>query len=181
MKGTIARCLQDVVVKVAGESVWKEVLTDNGWRPTQIFTPGADLPDEKVTALITTVCEKLNLTIEQAANAFGEHWVTVYAPEVYPSLTKNLSSVREYLESMNGTHERVTRTIANAHPPRFEFEWESDQVLNMRYVSTRNMVEVCAGLVRGLGKMFGESLTVQVLGRDRIRVEWAEAVKKVAV
>ena len=55
---------------------------------------------------------------------------------------------------------QITRTVPNASPPRFKLTWRDSQTLEVTYESKRNLIDVYVGLARGVGKYFGEPLTV---------------------
>ncbi len=40
--------------------------------------------------------------------------------------------------------------MANAHPPRFDYSWENDKTLIMKYKSGRGLIAFAAGLVEGV-------------------------------
>ena len=61
-------------------------------------------------------------------------------------------------------HEVMTKSIKLARPPRFRYEWKGDKLLIMHYDSSRRLVALMPGLIRGLGKYYKERLTVRVVG-----------------
>jgi hypothetical protein len=74
---------------------------------------------------------------------------------------------------LDGVHVEMTRSISNARPPRFVYKWRDDKTLHVEYKSHRNLIEVYAGLARGVGKYFKEPLKVRVLGPQSVEIEFA--------
>jgi hypothetical protein len=111
--------------------------------------------------------------LEQAAEAFGDYWVNVYAPNIYRTYFRTAKSAREFLLQMDRVHESVTMNIPNARPPRFSYEWPNDKTLIMKYISGRGMIDILAGCAKGVGKYFGEDVRVRKVGNDRIEVVFA--------
>ena len=88
MKGTIVRCLEDLVVTQFGEDKWQKSLEDAGIKSSRIFLPFEDVEDSVVMKLVTAVCKNLNISLSQAADAFGDYWVNVYSQNLYPQYYK---------------------------------------------------------------------------------------------
>ncbi len=75
---------------------------------------------------------------------------------------------------MNEIHRKVTENIPNAHPPRFEYRWEGPNVLIMKYISPRGLVEVFMGVLKGVGKFFNTDLKIERVSPDEVRIEFME-------
>lgn len=173
MKGTVITCLREVVLNAGGESTWQECLGAAGFEPYTVFNLAEDVPDHKTIALVQAVCTKLNLTLEQAGDAFGEHWVNAYAPRLYKHLYGKYANAREFFTSINEMHARVTKHIADAKPPRFRLEWQSESTLVMHYDSHRGLIDVAAGMARAMGRFYGETLLVTKVSPKALRIVFA--------
>lgn len=170
MKGVIAHCLRQLVVDKFGQDKWEAALIGAGLdKNTQILVT-QDIDDATVLKVVGSVCTTLNISLEQAADAFGEYWVCVYAPKLYKAYYQGKNTAREFLLKMDEVHQLATSSIPNAKPPRFEYSWEGDKTLIMKYKSHRQLIDFLAGLVKGVGKFFNEPLQVSKMGADRIRV-----------
>ena len=64
----------------------------------------------------------------------------------------------------------MTKTITNAKPPRFKYEWEDDRTLIMNYHSHRGLIDFVVGLVKGVSKFYQEKLNVTKLDSNKIKV-----------
>lgn len=173
MKGTVITCLREVVIQAGGEATWQRCLAGAGFDPFTVFHLAEDLPDHKVAALIGAACSELGLSLEQAGNAFGEHWVNAYAPKLYKHLYGKHANVRDFFTHINEMHARVTKHIANAKPPRFRLEWQSENTLVMHYESHRGLIDVAAGMARAMGRSFGETLVVTKMSAKALRIMFA--------
>lgn len=173
MKGTVITCLREVVIGAAGESTWQACLAAAGFEPYTVFHLAEDVPDHKTLALIQAVCTKLGLTLEQAGDAFGEHWVNAYAPRLYKQLYGRYPDARSFFTNINEMHGRVTKHIADAKPPRFRLEWTSPTTLVMHYESHRGLIDVAAGMARAMGRFYGETLHVTKLSPKALRIVFA--------
>lgn len=70
--------------------------------------------------MLKNTCQVLGITLEQAAEAFSEYWVNVYAPKVYGIYYRGVNGARDFLLKMDEVHVKTTKTMENASPPRFE-------------------------------------------------------------
>lgn len=161
MKGVIATCLAGLVKDNFGRDKWEDALEDAGLDRHAIFSATNKVDDKIVLGLVASVCKVLNITDLQAADAFGDYWVNIYAPRLYGAYFQEATSAKELLLSMDKIHETVTSTIPNAQPPRFDYNWRDDQTLIMTYKSPRGLIDFLVGLIKGVGKYFNEDIKVQ--------------------
>ncbi len=170
MKGVIASCLKELVVNKFGKNKWESALATAGFEKNTSFLPTQDVDDASVLKIVESVCKVLNISLPQAADAFGEYWVCTYAPQIYLPYYKTATSAKEFLLKMDEVHRLTTESIPNAQPPRFEYTWTDDKTLIMKYKSKRNLIDFLVGLIKGVGKYFKENLQVSKLGDDSVRV-----------
>ncbi len=170
MKGVIACCLRDLVVSLRGEAMWEQCLESAGVDKKTTFLPISDVPDATVMAVIQSVCKNMDLTIEQAADAFGDYWVNVYAQKMYKNYFQLHRTARDFLLAMDRVHKEMTLTMKDAHPPRFSYEWKDARTLIMTYDSQRGLIDLLVGLVKGVGRFYRERLVVTKLSPTQVRI-----------
>jgi len=170
MKGTIVKCLEDLVITRFGKETWDKCLADAGFRSPVLILAIEDVDDASVLSLVRALCTNLRLSMVQAADAFGDHWVNVYSQKMYGQYYANSPNAREFLLSMDAVHLAMTNTIKDARPPRFSYEWEDNRTLIIGYQSHRGLIDFAVGLAKAVGKFYKESLVVTKLGPDRFRV-----------
>ena len=170
MKGAIVNCLGELVVNNFGRDKWEAALEKAGFEKQAIFLTIQDIEDARVLKLVGAVCSVLNISLSQAADAFGEYWMCTYAPKNYDIFFSGVRNAKDFLLKMDKVHHVTTATVPNSHPPRFDYSWESDKILVMKYHSPRNLVDFMVGLIKGVGKHFNEKLTVSKISSDSVRV-----------
>lgn len=166
MKGTIAKCVEDLVKSKFGADRWREVLKKAGESEFKVFSGLEDVSDAKILALMKAVGEVTSLSQSQVVEAFGEYWSTTYAPDVYKTYFDRAESTREFLLKLDEIHVAMTKSIKNAAPPRFTYEWQGDNHLVMHYNSSRGLVALMPGLIAGLGKYYKDRPKATVTGND---------------
>jgi heme-NO-binding protein len=170
MKGVIVNCLKEVVTNKFGKDKWEAALVKAGVDRNVSFLASQDIDDATVLKVVGAVCAVLNISLAQAADAFGEHWVCSYAPKIYKAYFVGMKSSRDFLMKMDEIHRMTTQNIPNAHPPRFDYNWENEKTLIMTYKSQRGLLEFMRGLVVGVGKYFKEDLKVFKASNNSLRV-----------
>jgi hypothetical protein len=170
MKGVIVNCLKELVTEKFGKDKWEAALEKAGIEKNASFLATQDVDDGAVLKVVGATCGVLNISLQQAADAFGEHWVCSYAAKVYRPYYQGVTSAKDFLLKMDEVHRISTESIPNAKPPRFEYSWENDKTLIMKYKSHRGMVDFLIGLIKGVGKYFKENLKVSKLSEDKVKV-----------
>ena len=170
MKGVIVLAAKEMVTKNFGEGKWKEALQKAGIDKEPIILTITDVDDQVVMKVINALCEVLNLSFTQVADAFGDYWVNEYSHKIYQVYYDNCKTAKEFLLKMDSVHVASTRTMANAHPPRFEYEWKDDKTLIMHYKSPRGLIDFMVGLIKGVGKYYKEDLKVTKLDNERVEI-----------
>lgn len=172
MKGTIVNCLQELIVNKFGKENWRKSLEDAGISADTTFLMTSDIDDSMIMAVIGAVCKNLGISIEQAADAFGDYWVNVYAQKFYHSFF-GPKTAKEFLMNMDFVHVAMTNKLKNSRPPRFTFEMENEKTLIMHYKSERGLIDFVVGLAKGVGKYYKENLNVSKIGTDNVRIIFA--------
>lgn len=175
MKLQIIACLSAMVKEKFGADVWQEVLRLSDMDDNEkymLHISGMDIDDKKAMEIVHNTCRALNITIEQAAGAFGEYWTCVYAPKIYTSYYKRYRSARAFIMGMDDIHEEVTNNIENAHPPRFEIKVLDEDRIRVHYKSKRNMIVFYIGLAKGIAKYFNTPIEVKKLSEEYVEINF---------
>jgi hypothetical protein len=172
MKGVIVQCLEELVCRKFGSDKWREALARSGLSERARFVAVQDVEDATVLKVVGSVCEVLGISLPQAADAFGEYWVNVFAPSIYGAYYRQAKSAREFLLNMDRIHAETTRSLANARPPRFGYAWKDDRTLVMTYKSHRNLIDFLVGLARGVGTYYEEALRVTKVSDTKVQIEF---------
>lgn len=170
MKGVIAIALKEMVQEKFGRDKWEAALKKAGFDKEPIIRPISNVDDQTVLKIINSVCEVLNISLTQAADAFGDYWVNVYSQKLYGFYYEGVKTAKDFLLKMDSVHVAATKSIPDAHPPRFEYEWRGEKTLIMKYKSSRGLIDIMVGLIKGVGKFYKEDLKVTKLGSDKVEI-----------
>ena len=171
MKAVIAICLGELIIEKFGKDKWKDALEGAGLDRNTVFLATEDVDDNACLEVVGSVCKVLNITLEQAADAFGEYWVNTYAPKIYKGYYRFFGkTAKDFILAMDKVHVMATKDIQNALPPRFEYEWTDDKTLIMKYKSHRHLIAFLIGLIRGIGKYYDENLEVTKIDETHVKI-----------
>ena len=154
MYGMINKALQTMVVDHYGEESWQKIRTLSGISDA-VFMSMERYDDEITYALVGATAEVLDASAEFCLDAFGHYWATVTAPQHYGMLMDSTGGgLIEFLENVNGMHDRLTSTFIGYVPPHFELEKNSNDII-LKYESKREgLTPFVVGVVKGLAERF---------------------------
>lgn len=173
MKGCIVLALKELVEENFGKEKWLKALSDAGIDEEPLILPISDVEDEVVMGIITSVCNVCGLSLQDAADAFGDYWVNTYSQRVYPSHYEGVKTAKDFILKMDDVHVSATKNIPDAHPPRFDYEWKDDSTLIMTYKSARGLIDIMIGLIKGVGKHYNENLTITKIGDNKVEISFS--------
>ncbi|MCU1376147.1 MAG: Heme binding domain protein [Actinomycetia bacterium] len=168
MYGLVNKAIEDLAVAVGGEETWLAIKEKAGVDVVAFLSMDA-YPDELTYSLVGAASEVLGMTPDEILEAFGKHWVLYTARGGYGPLLKSAgNSLPEFLSNLDALHVRVGLTMPKLRPPSFRVQKISESELIVSYYSQRlGLASMVVGLLKGVGDMFGQDVTVaHTLNRD---------------
>ena len=170
MKGVIIKCLKDLVNEKFGSDKWAKILEISELDPYLAIKALDDIEDATALKMVGSTCKVLDITLPQAADAFGDYWVNEFALKLYGVYYEGVESAKEFILKMDELHIRVTHHFDNAQPPRFNYTWKNDTTLIITYKSHRRLIDFFAGLAKGVGKYYKEDIKVTKLSEEQVEI-----------
>ncbi len=170
MKGVITDAISCMVTEKFGRETWRKILEEAGFGRVTTFLATQNVDDEDFGRLLDALCRVLRIDRLQAADAFGEYWVCSYAQRVYPVHFLGCRDARSFILKLDSIHAKATQELEGAKPPRFQYRWNGEDELFMDYASPRGMIDFAVGLLKAVGKHFGENLEVSKVSESRLRI-----------
>ena len=168
MKGTVVKAAEKLVISQFGVDVWEKVLEKSGLDIDHTFLIRDDIDDALVMKVIGSIAEVGNLTLEQVLGAFAKYWIHTYTPEVYPSF--KFDSAKEFIKNVQSVHDVMTASVPNAKPPRFDYDWKSDDELLMTYTSSRGLIDLAILMAKEIGVRYNEELEVEKVNDTQFKI-----------
>ena len=172
----IIGCLREMVVEKLGASAWSRALEASGIDPLEGALPHPDdaAHEEAVLSIINSLCRMLGVRITDVAEAFGEYWVSTHAPRLYRNFGILASNAREFLEGLNEIHTKALKNLDGKWTPRFHFSWKDENTLVLAYSLRWDLMPFFIGLVRGVGRYYGEDLSVNMWSPNQMLIQFPE-------
>jgi len=174
MKGTIHKCLHELIVERYGKSKWEACLNSVNLATNHRFMPSEDVPETTSLNLVSNTATILGISTQQLFDEFGEYWCCTYAPKTYSFWYIGLKNSKDYILKLDRIHEMVGKHFNQAKPPRFEYQWtdENEKILQITYHSDRNLMDLFIGCVKGVGKYFNEELKIQKRSKSQVIIHF---------
>lgn len=170
MKVVIVSCLKELIVEKFGKNQWETILEHAGFDPKMKLLANKTIDDADVLKVLKSVTSILCISHQQAADTFGEYWVNTYAPKIYFAYYMGVKTAKDFLLRMDSVHDRVTKNIEDAKPPRFSYKWTDEKTLIMTYKSERELIDIFVGIIKGVGKYFNEKLQITKLNNKNVKI-----------
>lgn len=172
MKGIVAICLEQLVKTKFGEDHWKNILEQSNLPRSHKIYGHQDIEDALIMQILENTCSELNITLETAADAFGDYWINDFVSKKYYAFFSGSKTAKEFLLGMNRVHKKVTDKIENAKPPQFEYEDVDDNTLIMTYISERGLELIWIGIIKGVGRYFKEDLSIENIAKNKVKIQF---------
>jgi hypothetical protein len=179
MYGVVNKAIEQVIRRDHGEADWNAICGRAGIE-TDTFISAYEYPDEVTYRLVDAAAGVLGVPVDHVLERLGEYWAGQIAPEYYgPILEGGCCNAMEYLKFLPEIQARLRAIFPQAQPVEYLCDEITDGALLLHYRSTAqgNLTPFIAGLVRGVGRLYGTTLDVQLLedcaragGRTTFRV-----------
>lgn len=160
MHGLIFAELKKYVDTKLGPRAWDALLKEARLGP-RIYLTGDTYPDSEGVALVSAASRITKLPAGAILEDFGE-FIAPDLIETYRPFVKPKWKTLDMIEHTEATiHKAVRLRDPNAAPPRLKSRRVSPKEVEIIYTSARKMCAVAKGIARGVGKHYGESVTVK--------------------
>ncbi len=159
MHGMIFLQLQKFAQQQAGAHAW-ETLLQEAKLPVKSYSAVRAYADEEMLALVGAASRVLNLPAAAILEAFGEF----IAPELIRDYGRLLQPGWRTLDVIENTEQLIHTAVRvgnpGAKPPVLDCIRTAEDELQIVYSSERQLCSLAKGIVTGLARHFGETITV---------------------
>ncbi|MFN5735797.1 MAG: heme NO-binding domain-containing protein [Flavobacteriales bacterium] len=164
MYGLVNKAIKDLIVSNHGEETWKEIARRSDFHEADFV--GLHAYEDALTyRLVGNASAVLGADANAILELFGEYWITYTADEGYGQLMDLCGDTFvEFLGNLDMLHHRMNSIMPHLAPPQFTTQNETEHSIELLYRSHREgLTPMLFGLIRGLGKRFGLSCTIELL------------------
>ncbi|MDH5381754.1 MAG: heme NO-binding domain-containing protein [Cyclobacteriaceae bacterium] len=183
MKGTILYCLEETIIEKYGSEKWDECVIACGYKTGHSFVRMIrdDIDETESLNVFLKSAETLKMELNELFDIFGEYWCCTYAPSLYGAFYVGIMSSKKGITKLDWVHDRVTKNIPNARPPRFDFNWITENKLELKYKSERALIDLFISLIKGLNKQFNDSCIIRKVSETDLIIEFLDEPGKTEV
>lgn len=180
MKGTIHYCLEDSIINKFGQKKWEQCLAVSGYPADFSFMTKIreDIDEEKSISLFVNSAKVLDVALSELFDVFGEHWCCIYAPRIYAAFFAGIKSTKSAITKLDKVHDMVTKNIPNSSPPKFAYNWITENKVELTYISKRGMIDLFISLTKGLNKAFKDTCRIHKISNEKVIIEFGEHIKQ---
>lgn len=159
MHGIVFSELKRYVDGKFGGSTWATLLTKAGLG-SKLFLPTQTYPDQEIIAIAVAASQATGLEIPAILEDFGE-FITPSLLKLYGLFVKPEWKTLDLIENTEETIHKVVRMKnPGASPPQLKCQRTKPNEVILTYSSARRMCGLAKGIVKGLGKHYGEKVEV---------------------
>jgi hypothetical protein len=168
MKALIVHCLKEMFDEKYDPDVYAEACKMAGIE-NKHYLNNQDIEDEKVLALFNALAKKMHIDINSLFNAFGEYFNCVFAQKYFKSYYRTYKDTKEFLKAIDKIHVNVESVYGGSNPPRFDVE-ENGNKLIIHYKSSRDLIDLLVGLVKGAAKYYNQNISVNKIDNKTVEL-----------
>jgi hypothetical protein len=158
MQGIIFNALEEFVLEMSGMELWNDVIESSGVSSGGAYTAGKSYEDEEIMALASTLCQRLDVSLEDGLRLFGEFLFQFLLNRGPVELKDYKSSQALLMELESVIHRDVKRVQPHAYTPFFEYIENDKNTGRLIYRSKRKLCFIAEGVIAGLAKHFHQQV-----------------------
>lgn len=159
MHGNIHNELKKYVESKYDAATWDKILAEANL-VGKIYWTDHVYPNEEINALVKAASKLTNLSVDQILENFGG-FILPHFMMMYKSLLRPEWKTEKMLLNTEEVIHRVVRIRhPGAKPPQLKFSLVEPQKLNFLYDSPLKMSALAKGMINGVAKYYGESVTI---------------------
>ncbi len=171
MYGLIHTALRGMVQEGFDESTWDQIVSRSGV-PADSFLTMRSYEDDITLALVGAAAEVLELSVSDALEAFGEYWITEFAPNEYSMLLDHVGKTPfDFLRNLDDLHDRISTVFTEFKPPSFRVEVIDEKLARVTYRSGRSgLTPFVLGIMQGLDARFEQKVEIESIDMVEVPV-----------
>lgn len=153
MKGMHLVVFEEMINKKYGSGLSDEVREAMGLGR---FAPIVNYDDKQFMEYVNQLAQKIGKSVDDLWYELGAFFLnSETVMTTYSHFMKNISA-RDFLLNMDKLHIQITKSLAGATPPRFDYEDVTDKSFIMVYKSPRRLYSYFKGVTQGTLNYFRE-------------------------
>jgi hypothetical protein len=162
MKGIVFTEFNEMVETQFSPELLDEVLEECNLASGGAYTKVGTYDHNELIQMVAKLSEKTNVPVDNLVFAFGEYLAKRFSV-MFPTFFNESNCLFDFMKTLdNHIHVEVKKLYPDADLPKFSFDDSDPSCLIMEYQSTRGFSKLAHGLMEGVIKYYGESITISV-------------------
>ena len=162
MKGEVFTEFLSMADKNWGENSVDTVLSRCPLASKGAYSAVGYYDSSELFTLIGAFSSETSMAVDEMQRRFG-HWMLKHFVESYPDAFESKTDTFSFLESIESEiHAEVRKLYPDAELPTFVSEFPETGVMLFTYISDRNLVPFCQGLIEATFEHYGERAEISV-------------------
>jgi hypothetical protein len=142
-----------------GEQAWQEIVRLAGV-PSRTYYRVADYPDEEAFALLSTLSAAMKEPLAVTLESLGEFIVPDLIKMSRYWIKPEWKTLDLIANTENTIHETLRSEGSQTNPPRLQCRRSAPEEVVVTYDSPRKLCALAKGIIIGIGKHYGERVTI---------------------
>ena len=161
MKGVVFTELMDLVEKEFGYEVVDQMIIDANLDNDGAFTAIGTYDHSDLVQMVVSLSQQTGIEFPVLVKLFGKHLFGVFAKKHIDKIA-GMNSAFSVIENVeNFIHVEVRKIYPDAQLPNFEYEYENDSTLIVKYRSERPFADLCEGLIEACIANFNDEIELE--------------------
>ena len=161
LHGLIHAQLEEFVETRYGADAWKTILSEAGLGD-KTYLRNVTYADHEAAAIISAASKLTNKPADDLLESFGEFLAPTLIATYRQLIQPSWKTMDLLLHTEETVHKVVRLRDSGPQPSRLDFQRIGPNVLKFDYNSPRRMSALARGIIKGVAKHYGETVTIEV-------------------
>lgn len=160
MKGVIFTEFLALVEEKFGLAVSDEIIQSSDLESGGAYTSLGTYDHRELLSLVGRLSEKTGLPAGELVKVFGHHLIRTFTTR-YSEFFEAEPDTLHFLTKLEGhIHSEVRKLYDDTELPRFEWEFQGPNVLDLTYMSRRPFGQLARGMIEATAEYYGDELKI---------------------
>lgn len=160
MKGVVFTEFIEFIENKFGFDVCDDMIEKSNTSTNGVFTQAGNYPFSDMFNMVKTLSDITSIAIPDLIQAYGEHLFGMLI-KIYPKPVTAYNNSFDFIENVEHVvHPEVKKLYPDSDLPTFEPISRDLNMLKIKYISSKPLMDFAKGLMIACGKHYGENLTI---------------------
>jgi hypothetical protein len=144
-----------------GQQIWTEIADEIGIGQEYFHSQDKLIGPERLSRMLSLICNKLSLSNEDMEQQFLEYWMTDFAPRLYQSYTRTAANTKNFMINITRINNELFSIFPNnPHVGRVVLIEKTLNTLQAVYANEKSLIDIIA-VIRVVSVVFEENFSIK--------------------